>query len=216
MKIETVDSPDVTDANAREKTGKTLGDWFLWLDQQGGVGLGRKALVEKVYDATGKDLWWSTTLAVEYERARGQKEKDGRPTGYSICSTKTIAAPLPVVFAAFGDAKTLDRWLGAKTEITFEDGGSLANGDGDAAKIVRLRKDKDLRLAWQGRLGRDTVVDVLFADKGAGKGAGKENGKCGITLNHTRIQSRREADQLRAGWGAALEALKQLLEKDGA
>jgi hypothetical protein len=45
---------------------------------------------------------------------------------------------------------------------------------------------------------------VLFADKG--------KGKTGITLNHTRIQARRDADELRAGWSAALEQLKRHLE----
>ncbi len=183
------------------KRGELAGE----LDQEGGVALGRRELTNRVYEATGKDAWWSTTLVVEYERARGQQEKDGRPTGYAICSTKTVAAPLAAVFAAFGDAAILDRCLGPKTTVTFADGGRLGNADGDAAEFVRIRLDKDLRLVWHGKIGPGTNVDVLFADKG--------KGKTGITLNHARIQTRLEADQLRAGWGHALETLKSILEK---
>lgn len=48
-------------------------------------------------------------------------------------------------------------------------------------------------------------LEILFADKG--------KGKTGITLNHTRIQERRAADRLRAGWSACFDALKALLEQ---
>jgi uncharacterized protein YndB with AHSA1/START domain len=205
LKAHDIDVPEIDDSTAKQKTGKTLKQWYAVLDAGGGLALGRRELVSLIYDQAAKDVWWSTTIVIEYERAKGQKEKDGRPTGYSICSTKTIEAPLKSVFAAFGDAKPLDQWLGSKTKLQFEDGGTLKNGDGDSATIVRIRPNKDLRLAWHGKLAPDTTVDVMFADKG--------KGKTGITLNHTRIQSRREADQIRAGWSTAFDALKALLEK---
>jgi uncharacterized protein YndB with AHSA1/START domain len=204
MKMPEVESPDVTDAAAKEATGRTLKQWFGELDALGGVARGRRALTNHVYEATKKDAWWSTTLVVEYERARGQRDKDGAPTGYAICATKTIAAPLRAVFGAFGDARALDRWLGPKTTLAFADGGALANGDGNRATLTRVRKDRDLRLVWESAPAPGSAVDVLFADKG--------RGKTGITLNHARIQSRRAADQARAAWGAALEGLKALLE----
>lgn len=146
-----------------------------------------------------------TTIVVEYERERGQREKDGRPTGYSICSTKTIVAPLDVVYSAFGDATLLDRWLGPGTRVDFRDGGILETGDGDSATILRIRPGKDLRLAWNGPIAPESAVEVLFADKGSGK--------TGITLNHTRIQARRESDRARAAWAAALDSLKKALER---
>jgi hypothetical protein len=46
---------------------------------------------------------------------------------------------------------------------------------------------------------------VHFADKG--------KGRTGITLNHTRLQPRREADLVREGWSTAYNALKGLLEE---
>lgn len=204
MKIENVDTPEINDASAKEKTGKTLAQWFTVLDAAGGLAKGRRDSSNLLLEQVGKDAWWATTIVVEYERAKGQKEKDGKPTGYSICSTKTVDAALEQVYAAFGDAKLLDRWLGAKTKVQFAEGGTLENGDGDKATFGRLRPNKDLRMSWNGKLAAGSAVEVMFADKG--------KGKTGITLNHTRIQSRREADQLRSGWAAALDALKRHLE----
>lgn len=205
MKIEAVDTPDITDAAAKQKTGKTLTQWYAVLDAAGGNAKGRRELSNLVLEQVGKDAWWATTIVVEYERAKGQKEKDGKPTGYSICSTKTVAAPLARVFSAFGSQSDLDRWLGAGTKASFSEGGSLSNAEGDRLRFVRIRTDKDLRLAWEhATRAPGSQVEVLFADKG--------QGKTGITLNHTRIATRRDADELRSGWGAALEALKRHLE----
>lgn len=205
MKIEAQASPEIHDASAKEKTGKTLAQWFAVLDQAGGLAKGRRELSNLVLEQVGKDAWWATTIVVEYERAKGQKEKDGRPTGYSICSTKSVAAPLGRVFASFGSQADLDRWLGAGTRVSFAEGGALTNDDGDRLRFTRIRADKDLRLAWEhATRAPGSQVEVLFADKG--------QGKTGITLNHTRIATRREADELRSGWGAALEALKRHLE----
>jgi uncharacterized protein YndB with AHSA1/START domain len=205
MKIAHVDSPEVTDATCREKTGKTLKQWYAELDGRGGIAKGRRELVNHVYEHCNKDAWWSTTIVVEYERERGQEEKDGLPAGYSICSTKTVAAPLAKVFAAFGDAKLLDQWLGPKTGVKLEEGGTLENGDGDRFTFKKVRPQKDVKFTFErADITPATQVEVLFADKG--------QGKTGITLNHTRIQSRADADRLREGWSEALTKLKSVLE----
>jgi uncharacterized protein YndB with AHSA1/START domain len=206
MRAIATDSPTIDEPSCKQATGKTLDQWYAELDARGGVAAGRRELVNHVYAATAKDEWWSTTIVVEYEKARGEKEKDGLPKGYAICSTKTITAPLARVFAAFGDAADLDVWLGPETVVAFRDGGELANGDGNRASFTRIRAEKDLRLDWSSPgLAPGTKVEVLFADKG--------KGKTGITLNHTRIQERRDADQLRAAWARALDALKGHLEQ---
>lgn len=207
MKPVSSDHPAITDATCNEATGKTLQEWFQTLDAFGGVEKGRRELVNHLYAETNKNEWWATTIAVEYEKARGAKEKDGLAKGYSICSTKTVAAPLERVFEAFGSAKDLDQWLGPQTKVVFEDGGTLTNGDGNHALFTRIRANKDLRIDWNSPgLGAGTKVEVMFADKG--------KGKTGITLNHTRIQERADADVLRAAWSQAFDALKSHLEQN--
>ena len=208
MKAIGTDSPAFDDQSCKSATGKTISQWYQELDALGGVAKGRRDLVNHVYAATAKNEWWATTLVVEYEKARGEKEKDGQAKGYATCSTKTIAAPLSRVFAAFGNASDLDAWLGPQTQVAFRDGGTLTNGDGNGATFTRIRADKDLRLDWSSPdLAPGTKVEVLFADKG--------KGKTGLTLNHTRIQQRADADLLRAAWSRAFDALKNHLEQSG-
>lgn len=189
-------------AAAKKETGRDHDAWFALLD-----GLGEKpgrAAMGKALQAEKVDAWWMTTLMVEYERARGLVEKDGRPRGYSLCVTKTIAAPVNRVYRAWTDASELDAWLGPGTRIAAEEGGRLENADGNRARVRKLRPDKTLVLDWQSDdLEAGTQVEVLFQPK---------SDKCAVVLNHTRIQDRARADAARAAWEDALRRLKEHVE----
>lgn len=194
------------DASARAATGHTPAEWFARLETGGFGARTRRDTVAHLYSDLKVPDWWAVTLAVEYEGQRGQRnKKDGLLEGYGICSTKTIGAPLDSLWTAWVEPAQLSKWLGGKNKANVEDGGSYSNADGDSAKYLRVRPLKDLRFTWSNpQLSSDTLVDVLFAAKG--------DAKSHVTVNHTRIQTRAEADGLRAGWADALDKLKALLE----
>ena len=140
--------------------------------------------------------WWAQTIAVEYERARSVHEKDGRPKGYSICVTKTIAAPAERVFDGFGGAKVL------KAELA--EGGAFATPDGNRGSFTKVTRPKTLRFTWEDDDPKmASTVEVKLTPNGS---------KTGLVLNHERIQTRPYADGLRAAWGEVIGKLKQTLE----
>lgn len=194
----------VTNEAARAATGKTLDQWFAELDKLDGVKQGRRAVNMHLYEQK-VDPWWCTTIAVEYEKHHDLRKKDGLYEGYFICSTKTIGAPLEEVFAAWSDPKKLSQWLGPATTAEAIEGGSYENREGDKGTFLRVRMNKDIRLTFENpAFSAPTQVDVQFQDKG--------KGKTGLLVNHTRIQSRAEADALREAWATALGRLKALCE----
>src|SRR5688572_32721816 len=91
----------LTDAEIRARTGKTWDDWFKTLDKFGGVEKGRREIGYTLHGKPGVDAWLSATIIVEYEAARGVLEPDGRPKGYMVCPTKTIAAPVDAAYRAW-------------------------------------------------------------------------------------------------------------------
>ena len=108
MKIAYQSDFPVTDTACQQATGKTLKQWYDALDQRGGTTQKRRDAINWLHAEMNKDVWWCTTAWVEYERAKGiVNKKDGLIEGYNICVTKTIAAPLPEVYAAFTDASLL-------------------------------------------------------------------------------------------------------------
>ena len=193
----------VTNEAAKTATGKTLAQWFTELDKQNGLKLGRREINNRLY-AQKLDPWWCATIAVEYEKHHDVRKKDGLFEGYFICATKTIAAPVAEVYKSWSNGSELSKWFGA-TKAEVKDGGTLESKDGDKGTFLRVRQNKDIRMSFETKdTSATTQVDVQFQDKGKGKTA--------LFVNHSRIQTREEADGLRAAWGQALEKLKATCE----
>ena len=189
----------------KSATGKAWDEWFSILDSRGGVAQGRRAIGEFLYKECKLDPWWCATINVEYEAARGVVEKDGRPKGFMICVTKTIASPVEKAYEAWATSDALNQWFSKTNNAEVSDGGRYSNADGDTGVFKRVRKNKDLRFTWENLAHNSpTLVDVVFQDKG--------KGKTGVMITHDRIQNREEADGLREGWARALDRLKALLE----
>jgi uncharacterized protein YndB with AHSA1/START domain len=204
VKIERKSDHAVSEASCKSASGKSLAEWFRALDKHGGVTLGRRTLTQWIAQDHKVDLWWATTIVNEYEIARGDLAKDGKPKGYSICPTKSIKASGAECFAAFATPKALDAWFGAKNEIDLRDGGLWRNADGNRATIKKVNPGKSIRLtAEDAGLTLATPVDIKFEVKGA---------KCTVMVSIDRLQTRAEADGYRRAWGDALEKLKAHLE----
>jgi len=194
----------VTNEAAKAATGKTLDQWYAELDKADGLKLGRREINNRLY-AEKLDPWWCATIAVEYEKHHDVRKKDGLFEGYFVCATKTIAAPVAEVYKSWSNGAELSKWFGAATKAEVKDGGTFASKDGDKGTFLRVRENKDLRMTFEtARSASPTQVDVQFQDKG--------KGKTGLLVNHTRIQTREEADGLRAAWAEALDQLKKTCE----
>ena len=194
----------VTNQAAKAATGKTLDQWFAELDKADGLKLGRREINNRLY-AQKLDLWWCATIAVEYEKHHDVRKKDGLFEGYFVCATKTIAAPVAAVYKSWASGGELSKWFGAAAKADVKDGGTFESKDGDRGTFLRVRENKDLRMTFEtAGSSAPTQVDVQFQDKG--------KVKTGLLVNHTRIQTREEADGLRAAWAQALDQLKTTCE----
>lgn len=203
MKVTPKSQFPINNESCQAATGKTMSEWFEILDSRGGPKQGRKAINDHLFGELKLDPWWCTTLVVEYENHHGLKEKDGLGKGYFICSTKTIAAPVDKVYAAWTNAAELDKWFGGGNKANVSDGGSFENAGGAKGTYKRVRENKDLRFTWDAGTA-PSLVDVVFTDKGGGK--------TGLLVNHDRIQTREEADGIREAWAEALSKLKAAVE----
>jgi uncharacterized protein YndB with AHSA1/START domain len=187
MKITNQPDHPVTDAECKKATGKTLKQWFKDLDAVDALKLGRRDTVKQIYEEK-PDVWWSTTIAVEY----------------TICVTKTIAAPVAAVYKAWTDPKKFAEMFGDGGKQAVKDGGELSCKGGCKGTFTRVRANKDLRLTWEHPGSTAPMqVDVQFQDA---------KGKCLMNVMTSRIQTRAESDGLRNAWSEALTRLKAICE----
>ena len=191
--------------NVKAKTGKTMDEWFSFQEENGGLSITRRDRTQTIFTDFNLDIWWSTTLCVEYEAHKGKREKDGLYKGYCICSTKTISTSLDRAWTAWTHSDLLGSWFGPSMEANTVDGGMYKNADCDQGKYLRVRVNKDLRFTFENPdFSSVSLVDVVIQDKG--------NGKCYVQVTHDRIQTRAEADGIRDAWAEALSKLKAILE----
>jgi uncharacterized protein YndB with AHSA1/START domain len=203
MKVVSKSEHPLTDADVKAATGQVWKEWYRFLDDAGGPDAGRRAITDRLMKDHGLEAWWAQTIAVEYERAKALHEKDGRPKGYSICVTKTIATTPERVFDAFGDPDVMQTWFGDAT-ADFTEGGSFSTRDGNRGKYTKITRPKTLRFVWDDDdPAAASTVELKLMPNGK---------KVGLVLNHERIQTRPHADGLRAAWVAAIDKLKQVLE----
>ena len=204
MKIERKADYAVSEASCKEASGMTLAEWFKALDKHGGISLGRRELSKWIEHEHDVDIWWATTIVNEYEIARGDLGKDGKPKGYSICPTKSIKASPKKCFEAFASAKALNAWFGPKSEVDLREGGYWRNGDGNRATIKKVNVGKNIRLLAEDEgLTLPTPVEIKFTPNGA---------NCTVMISIERLQTRAEADGYRRAWGEALDRLKSVVE----
>jgi uncharacterized protein YndB with AHSA1/START domain len=193
------DQPFTADA-AQAATGKPLESWFQELDARGGPGEGRKSLGDYLMKEKRLDAWWTVTILAEYEKSRGFTDQDGRPRGYNICVTKTIAAPAERVYAALADTSA---WLGPSSDADLREGGAFRDGDGHSGVFRRLTPGKLLRFTWEGPGHQPgETVEIKLTASGA---------KTSLVLNHERLPDRAAADGMRGAWGQVLNTLKEKL-----
>lgn len=172
-----------SDAAVLAATGKTWDEWFRILDEAGAASLSHKEIVALLSQSFGHvSGWWQQSITVEYEKARGLREKHQHADGYSASASKTMSVRADAVFEAWQDPSQRARWL--EKEIV----------------IRKATPPKSLRITWTD----GTHVDVYVYPKG-------EN-KCQVSLEHSKLPDRDAAERQKLFWRKALDRLKATLE----
>jgi hypothetical protein len=175
--------PAMSDEAVAAKTGKTWKQWFDWLDGEGAVKLKHSeiaTLLRKKHDIPG---WWAQNVTVEYERARGLRERHQVSDGYSVSVTKTVAASVPRLYSVTASAAQRKKW--------FPPG---------AFEPSSQTKDKYFRGAWK----KGSRLEFGFYAKGEGKAQ--------IALAVTKLAGKADVEKERAAWRAALTKLQGIVE----
>src|SRR5687768_4451894 len=131
----------------RAKTGKGWADWFALLDKAGAAKWPHKEIASFLHDQECGD-WWSQTVAVGYEQARGLRVKHQTADGFTAGASKTVAAPIATLYRAWTDAKVRAKWLPDAAGVT----------------IRTATESKSLRMVW---VDGTSTVAVMFYLAGA-------------------------------------------------
>jgi len=175
--------PSISDEAVKAKTGRGWMGWFGVLNKMGATSMAHKEVARALHEKHGAPGWWCQMIAVEYERARGGREKHERPDGYSVSITKVMLAGLPALFAAATDPTLREHW--------FPPG---------AVEETSRTKNK----YWRGKWKKDGRLEIGFYAKGAGKAQ--------IVIQSSKLADAKAVEKKRAAWKKALARLQDLVQ----
>jgi hypothetical protein len=174
-----------SDDALRRATGKGHEEWFALLDAWGATDRKHSEIASWLRETHGTPSWWTQTITVDYERARGMRGRHQMGDGYSVSATRTVAVDDRRLLAAFTSASLRRRWLP------------------DVPMRQRpTRAASSARFDWSDPPSR-VVVSVV--PKGAGKAM--------VAVAHEQLPDAESAERLKAAWRESLGALKALLER---
>jgi hypothetical protein len=174
--------PSMSDDAVKAKTGMDWYGWFKLLDKEEANKLPHKDIANLLYGKHKVPGWWAQMVTVEYERARGLRDKQEQAGGYSTSVSKTIAVPLSKLYAAVADDANRKKWF-----------------PWSAFKPSSRTKDKYFRGSWH----EGARLEIGFYAKGAGKSQ--------IAVQVNKIAKKSGVEKERATWKQALKKLEELL-----
>jgi uncharacterized protein YndB with AHSA1/START domain len=182
---EPAESAESGESQATETaTGRTNAEWFALLDEWGAAERTHAEIARWLAKQPGVSSWWSQSLTVAYEQARGRRVRHQRPDGFTITASKTVAVPVSDLFTAFVDEAHREQWLpGAKLTVRT------------------ATASRSARYDWEDGATR---VNVGFT--------AKSDTSSTIALSHQRLPDADTAEEMKRWWRERLAKLKELLE----
>lgn len=175
----------ISTETVRRATGRDLDEWYAVLDAWGAADRAHGDIAAWIADEHGIDNWWTQTITVEYERARGLRAVgSGRDGTYAVTASRTVEVPVDRLFEAVTDAGLRERWL--------------------PGADLRERTSQPGRSARFDVGGDGTRVNLGFTARGEKRSQ--------VALQHERLPDAASADKAKAYWRDRLAALKTLLE----
>lgn len=175
--------PPVSEAAIVKGTGRGWDDWFRILDAWDGTSHTHPEIARYVHGEHGIDGWWAQSVTVGYERARGMRAKNERPTGFEVSVSRTVGMPALEAWRAFVEPRRRARWL----DLALR----MRTGTRTMGRSARFDVPSD-----------GTRVNVLFEPKGDDRSV--------VTVTHVKLDGAEDVAAQRSLWKDRLGRLARL------
>lgn len=196
----------IPSANVVKATGKDWDHWFKVLDKFKCAENGHKESASHLASKHGVSAWWSQTITVEYEVAKGLRKPNQRSGGkFGIDVQRTVSAQVGVCWDAFTTSKGLNSWFASKAKVDLRPGGHYTGAGGDKCTYKTVVRNKRLVMTWEHpKHTAGSQVEVTFA--------ATHGGRTTVRVSHTKIANKAEADDLKRAWSNIIGDFKTYVE----
>lgn len=179
------EKPRMSNAAVSAKTGKNWSEWFAILDAVNAGAMLHQEIVKFIKANFKISTWWQQMIAVNYEEARGLREKYQKRYGFEISRSKSINVNIRRLFNVWIDEDRRKTWLRQQVQIQ------------------RFIPFNSLTATW---LENHSKLDVKIYEKGYNKSL--------IIIQHNKLPDSLEAARMKEFWSEKLDYLKKILETE--
>jgi hypothetical protein len=172
--------PGMSEAAILKGTGRTWDDWFRILDAWDGTARNHTEIARYVNGEHGVDGWWSQSVTVGYERARGMRAPNERPEGFEVSVSKTVPLDAMDAWRAFVEPSRRSRWL----DVSLR----MRTGTRTMGRSARFDAPSE-----------GNRVNVLFTPR--------DEGRTTVTVTHVKLADAADVAAHRTAWKARLDGL---------
>ena len=176
--------PPVAEERMIEATGRGWQAWFEILDDWNATSHNHTEIARWLREDQGVHGWYSQSLTVGYEQARGVRAPGQRKDGFVAGASRTVAVPVEPLFEAFTDEALRARWL-----------------PGADLRVRTATAPRTARYDWE-----DGSTRVIVGFEAAG------DAKSRVALSHERLPDADAAEEMKSWWRERLSELKAQLE----
>jgi hypothetical protein len=184
-RADTAAPPPTSDDAVVRASGRSYEEWFRLLDAWGATDRNHAQIARWLVAEHEVNGWWSQSITVAYERARGMRARHQMPSGFEVAVTRTVNVDAERLLTSFTSPSIRRRWL---------PGADMPQRPTTAAGTARFD--------WPDPPSR--VVVVVIA-KGPGKSL--------ASVTHEKLPDAESAERQKAAWRERLAALKAFLER---
>jgi hypothetical protein len=177
-----VAEPGMSEEAIARGTGRAWDDWFRILDAWDGSAHTHTEIARYLNTELDVDGWWSQSVTVGYERARGMRAMNQRPDWFEVSVSKTVGVPALDAWRAFVEPSRRARWLDIKLR--------MRTGTKTIGRSARFDVPDE-----------GNRVNVTFTEKDASRAV--------VTVTHVKLDGTADVAAHRTAWKARLERLAQ-------
>ena len=173
-----------SDEAVKKATGKVWAEWRAAMDPWASE-LTHAEIARRVKEEYGLSGWWSQAVTGGWEMMTGRRDVHEKPEGFQATGSKTITADEALVRAAVTEPSVFAGWA--------PKGG---------IEITTANPGKPVNARWLGPEGGR----LIFRFTPAGE-------KTQLAIDHERLPDAETCERMKAAWRAALQTLKERLER---
>jgi uncharacterized protein YndB with AHSA1/START domain len=182
-------------------TGHSWSHWFKVLDRWHATRRTHKEIAAFLQGQHRIPAWWSQTVTVEYERARGMRRLGQTADGaYQIGVVQTMDMDAKAAWDLVSGPRGLRLWLGPGAPKRLEEGVTFELEDGTRGEVRVVKEGQYTRLTWQpSGWEKPSVVQVRVLPRSEGRAA--------IQFHHEKLPGAKDREVMRAHWKEVLRLL---------